>query len=61
MLIIVIDQNARLISKGESEMTAKLVAYEYVPSGFEMVIDNKDVEMGKVWNLWHNVKLTDDL
>ena len=41
-------------------MTAKLVAYEYVPSGFETMIDNKDVEMGKVWNLWHNVNLTDD-
>jgi len=41
-------------------MSAKLVAYEYVPSGFEMVINNPDVEMGKVWNLWWNVKLTDD-
>jgi hypothetical protein len=38
----------------------KLVAYEYVPLGFEMVIGNTDVEMGKIWNLWHNVKLTDD-
>jgi len=41
-------------------MRAKLVAYEYVPSGFEIVIDNTDVEMGKIWNLWHNVKLTDN-
>jgi len=41
-------------------MNVKLVAYEYVPLGFEIVIDNKDVEMGKIWNLWHNVKLTDD-
>jgi len=41
-------------------MRAKLVAYEYVPLGFEIVIDNKDAEMGKIWNLWHNVKLTDD-
>lgn len=41
-------------------MSAKLVAYEYVPAGFEMVIGNPDVEMGKVWNLWWNVKLTDD-
>jgi len=24
------------------------------------VIENSDVEMGKIWNLWHNVKLTDD-
>jgi len=41
-------------------MSAKLVAYEYLPSGFEIVIDNKDVEMGKIWNLWFNVKLTDN-
>ena len=41
-------------------MNAKLVAYEYVPLGFEIVIDNKDVEMGKIWNLWHNIKLTDN-
>ena len=24
------------------------------------MIENSDVEMGKIWNLWHNVKLTDD-
>lgn len=41
-------------------MGAKLIAYDYVPLGFEMVIGNADVEMGKIWNLWHNVKLTDD-
>jgi len=41
-------------------MDAKLLAYEYVPMGFEIVINNTDVEMGKIWNLWHNVKLTDD-
>lgn len=41
-------------------MNAKLMAYEYVPFGFEVVIDNTEVEMGKIWNLWHNVKLTDD-
>ena len=41
-------------------MSVKLVAYEYVPLGFEIVINNTDVEMGKIWNLWHNVKLTDD-
>jgi hypothetical protein len=41
-------------------MSAKLVAYVHVPFGFEIVIGNKDVEMGKIWNLWHNVKLTDD-
>jgi len=41
-------------------MNAKLMTYEYVPLGFEIVIENSDVEMGKIWNLWHNVKLTDD-
>jgi hypothetical protein len=41
-------------------MKPKLLAYEYVPAGFEMVIENEDVEMGKIWNLWHNIKLTDD-
>jgi len=41
-------------------MGAKLVAYEFLPLGFEIVIGNADVEMGKIWNLWHNVKLTDD-
>ena len=41
-------------------MGAKLVVYEYVPLGFEMVIGDTDVEMGKIWNLWWNVKLTDD-
>ena len=38
-------------------MSAKLVAYEYVPLGFEMAIEKKEV---KAWNLWWNVKLTDD-
>lgn len=41
-------------------MSAKLLAYRYVPPGFEIVIDNPDVEIGKVWNLWWNVKLSDD-
>jgi len=41
-------------------MGAKLIAYEYVPSGFEVVIDNDDLEMGKIWNLWHNIKHSDD-
>jgi len=41
-------------------MNTKLMAYEYVPLGFEIIIKNTDVEMGKIWNLWHNVKLTDD-
>lgn len=38
-------------------MCAKLVAYENVPLGFEMVIDKNTV---KIWNLWWNIKLTDD-
>ncbi len=38
-------------------MTVKLVAYKYVPIGFEMVIENTE---GKIWNLWYNVQLTDD-
>jgi len=37
--------------------SVKLVTYEYVPHGFEMVIDNTE---GKIWNLWYNVQLTDD-
>lgn len=41
-------------------MSAKLVAYEHVPLGFEVMIDNTDVETGKIWNLWYNVRLTDD-
>ncbi len=41
-------------------MNAKPMTYEHVPLGFEIVINNTDVEMGKIWNLWHNVKLTDD-
>jgi hypothetical protein len=41
-------------------MGTKFVTYQYVPSGFEIIIENTDVEMGKIWNLWHNVKLTDD-
>ena len=38
-------------------MSAKFVAYKYVPPGFEMVIEKKEV---KAWNLWWNVQLTDD-
>jgi hypothetical protein len=38
-------------------MSAKFVAYRYVPPGFEMVIEKKEV---KAWNLWWNVQLTDD-
>ena len=38
-------------------MRPKLVAYQYVPSGFEMIIAEEEV---KTWNLWWNVKQTDD-
>jgi len=41
-------------------MCPKLVTYKHVPLGFETVIENTDVEMGKTWNLWWNVKPTDD-
>jgi len=39
------------------------VSYEYVPSGFEMVIAEGEIcpgSSGGTWNLWWNVKLTDD-
>ncbi len=38
-------------------MTGKLLSYECVPLGFEMVIENEQV---KAWNLWWNTNLTDD-
>jgi hypothetical protein len=41
-------------------MSAKLVAYQYVPLGFEILIDDPDIETGRVWNLWFNTRLTDD-
>ena len=41
-------------------MRARLLVYEYVPAGFEIVIENTDVEMGKIWGLWWNAKQTDD-
>ncbi len=41
-------------------MTAKLASYKHVPLGFEVVIDNPDLEMGRIWNLWWNVQLSDD-
>ena len=38
-------------------MSTKLVAYEYVPSGFEMIIKNsgKAEQEIKAWNLWFNL------
>lgn len=41
-------------------MAAKLISDEHVPLGFEIVIDIPEVETGIVWNLWHNVQLSDD-
>ena len=41
-------------------MSADFLSYQHVPQGFEIVIGNTDVEMGKIWNLWWNVKLLDD-
>ena len=38
-------------------MNTRFIAYEYVPLGFEMVIDSTE---GRIWNLWYNVQLTDD-
>lgn len=38
-------------------MSAMFVPYGHVPLGFEMVIEKKEV---KSWNLWWNIRLTDD-
>ena len=46
----------RIWYEGNHKVSAKLVAYEYVPLGFEMVIANTE---GKIWNLWYNVQLSD--
>jgi hypothetical protein len=42
---------------------ARLVAYEYVPTGFDLVIGGKELcpgSPGGIWNLWWNVQLSDD-
>jgi hypothetical protein len=41
-------------------MGAKLVGYDHVPLGFEMVIGEPDTETGRVWSLWFNTRLSDD-
>ena len=44
-------------------MSARLVEREYVPSGFEIVIQKEQIcpgSSGGIWNLWWNVLLTDD-
>jgi hypothetical protein len=41
----------------------RLLAYEYVPTGFEVVIGGKELcpgSPGGIWNLWWNVQLSDD-
>ena len=38
-------------------MSVKLVASEYAPLGFEIVISDTEA---KIWNLWYNVQLSDD-
>lgn len=38
-------------------MNARLMSYEYAPIGFEMVIQDEQV---RAWNLWWNLRLTDD-
>ncbi|MCK4757552.1 MAG: hypothetical protein KAS67_03790 [Thermoplasmata archaeon] len=38
----------------------KLLVQGNVQPGFEVVIDNPDIEMCKLWNLWFNVILTDN-
>ena len=52
------DMGARTM--GQKKTTARLLEYRYVHPGFDIVIGNDDVEMGKVWNLWFNVTLTDE-
>ncbi len=41
-------------------MSARFISREYVPSGFEILIEIPGLEMGKAWNLWWNVTLSDD-
>ena len=51
------------MSRGDDERPSKLMTYRHVPSGFEIVINNKEIcpgSSGGIWNLWWNVKLTDD-
>jgi hypothetical protein len=44
----------------EAEMSAKLVAYQHVPLGFEMLINEPGIETGRIYNLWWNIQLSDD-
>jgi hypothetical protein len=51
------------MSQGDDDRSSKLMTYRYVPSGFEIVINKKEISPGSAggtWNLWWNVKLTDD-
>ena len=41
-------------------MSARFISRQYVPSGFEILIEIPTIEMGKIWNLWFNITLSDD-
>lgn len=41
-------------------MSSELIQNCTVPVGFEIVIGNTDVAMGKIWNMWFNVTGSDD-
>jgi hypothetical protein len=38
----------------------KLLKYNRIPVGFEMVYDPNNIEAGKFWNLWFNITKTDN-
>ncbi len=45
------------------ETRPRLLSYQHVQSGFEIVINEKSLQPGSgggIWNLWWNVQLTDD-
>jgi hypothetical protein len=42
-------------------MSVKLVAYKYVPIGFEMILEEEGYSSeAKIFNHWFNIKITDD-
>lgn len=41
-------------------MSAKLMTYQHVPLGFEIIINEPGVGTGRILNLWFNIKMTDD-
>jgi len=45
------------------ETPSRLISYQHVPPGFEMVIRDNTMQSengGGIWNLWWNVQLSDD-